>query len=416
MMRRLALLATILVTILVAACHDDAAPSSVTPLSNGPPPVILISIDGFRPDYLHRGDTPTLDHLAETGVSGAMRPAFPSVTFPNHTTLVTGLTPDHHGIVGNTMHDPAIPGETFSVGKRTGLNDPRWWAGSEPVWITAEAHGLRTATMFWPGSDVPFHGLRPHDWRIFDPQVTPQERVDQVLAWFRRPGNARPAFTTLYFDGVDHAGHKYGPDSAAVRRAARKVDDAIGALVAGLSDEGVTPDLIIVSDHGMTAISPKRVIPLTDLAPADDMEIVTSGAYAGLDPRPGRDHALAAALARPHAHVQCWPKSRIPARFAYGQNPRVPAFLCLAQTGWMLTAPGAHPPSGGTHGYDNADPAMAALFIGHGPAFASDKTIPEFDNVDIYPLTMELLGLMPLPDDGTVTPFAPYLRGVYANF
>lgn len=409
-------LAPLLTSVLLVGCASGSDTDTYTAINDGPPPVILISIDGFRPDYLHRGDTPTLDELADNGVAASMRPSFPSITFPNHTTLVTGLRPDHHGIVGNTMHDPAIPGETFSVSKQTGVDDPRWWKGVQPVWVTAEAHGLRTATMFWPGSDVAMDGIRPSEWQHYDKSVTAEERVDHVLAWFRRPVSQRPAFATLYFEGVDTAGHQHGPQSKAVRKAVSQVDTAIGALVAGLKDEGVTPDLIIVSDHGMAATSSQRVIPVSELAPRADMKVVTSGAYAGIDPVPGHERALASALARHHDHVTCWPKNEVPTRFDYGRNPRVPAFICLADAGWLIvTHKPAHNETGGAHGYDNADPSMAALFIGNGPAFADGKTIPSFDNVDVYPLTMDLLGLMPLPSDGTINPFLPYLRGAYAT-
>ncbi|WP_211274017.1 alkaline phosphatase family protein [Neoasaia chiangmaiensis] len=395
-----------------------ATPSDVTENTgfSGPAPVILISIDGFRPDYLHHGDTPTLDSLAEAGVSSGMHPSFPSVTFPNHYTLVTGLRPDHHGIVSNTMLDPAIPAERFSVSHNSNLDDPRWWDGAEPAWVTAETHGVHTASQFWPGSDVPIHGIRPTDWVHYDPHVTAEQETSHVLALFDRKPDQRPALTTLYFSAVDHAGHEAGPDAALTHEAVREVDTAIGHLVAGLHARNVSADILIVSDHGMARTSDQRIVMLHDLAPPADMRIITSGAYAGIDAAPGRERSLGAALARPHQHVQCWPKDQIPSHFAYGRNARVPAFLCVADVGWTLVSDHVpHNINGGSHGYDNNAADMTAVFIAQGPAFLSGHHLATFDNVDVYPLVMHLLGLMPLPSDGSILPFAPVLRGPYAN-
>ncbi|NCU11091.1 MAG: alkaline phosphatase family protein, partial [Sphingomonadaceae bacterium] len=179
--------------------------------------VILIGIDGFRPDYLDRGVTPHLSALASGGISGPMRPSFPTKTFPNHWTLVTGVVPDRHGIVGNRMEDPARPGELFSMANE----DPFWWSAAEPIWVMAERAGIRTATMFWPGSNVGWGGtrarpnatteggIRPADWQSFNQAVNNTQRVNAVLDWLRRPPAIRPRLVTLYFDTVDTAGHEF---------------------------------------------------------------------------------------------------------------------------------------------------------------------------------------------------------------
>ncbi|HEX7769407.1 MAG TPA: ectonucleotide pyrophosphatase/phosphodiesterase, partial [Dokdonella sp.] len=166
--------------------------------------LILISIDGFRADFLQRGQTPVLASLAREGVRAeSLRPAFPTLTFPNHYTLVTGLYPDHHGIINNRMTDPAT-GKRFVYKERESASDPAWWGG-EPIWAGAERQGVRTATMFWPGSDVEIAGTRPGHWLPFDAAMTPSERVDQLLRWLDLPLADRPRFLTLYFEQVDHA-------------------------------------------------------------------------------------------------------------------------------------------------------------------------------------------------------------------
>lgn len=409
-MARISFLLTLFLCL--TGCEIAPAPPKAETAS-GLPPVILISIDGFRPDYLHKGDTPTMDALAERGVFATMHPSFPSITFPNHYTLVTGLRPDHHGIIGNIMIDPDIPGETFNVSRRTGVDDPRWWNDGTPAWVTAQMHGLMSASIFWPGSDVPILNTRPEIWYHFDPKKTPAQRVETALGWFDRPAEKRPALSLLYFDGVDHHGHIDGPFSPETREAARSVDEALASLVAGLKSRHIAANLIVVSDHGMTELSPLRVIPLTTLAPAQAMTVVTSGSYAGINPVPGHERELAKALGTLHPHLTCWPKSQIPARFEYGHNARVPTWLCLAESGWTLVRDAHDHVAKGAHGYDNLAPAMTATFIATGPAFLSHKTLPPIDNVDVYPLVMMLLGLLPEPNDGSLVPLQGGLRDTY---
>lgn len=365
------------------------------------PPVILISVDGLRPDYLKRGVTPHINALAAAGVTTpAMRPSFPSLTFPNHYTLVTGKRPDNHGIVNNTMVDPAIAGVTFTLSNRAAVMDRRWWDGAEPVWVTAEKAGVRTATMFWPGSEADIQGVRPHQWLPFDGTMPNPARVAQILAWIDQP--QRPGLLTLYFDTVDHDGHEYGPGAAETTRAVAEIDARIGDLLAGLKARGVVANIVLVSDHGMAEVAADRTIRLDQILPANSFRMVTGGAVAGLEPAEGQDAVLAEALLRAHPHMQCWRRQNIPASLHYGRNPRVPAFVCLAEPGWMIWG---MPPKtavrlGGMHGYDPAAPDMAATFVAAGPAFKTGMIVPPFDNVDVYPLLMRLIGLKPLPSDG----------------
>lgn len=367
------------------------------------PVTILVSIDGFRPDYLDRGVSPNLARLAASGVSAAMRPSFPSKTFPNHWTLVTGLRPDRHGITANNMEDPARPGEKFTMA----TEDPFWWNAAEPIWVTAQKAGIRTGEMYWPGANVAWGGtmahewphtitggMRPDDWQQFSQQMPGSNRVRTVIDWLRRPAAIRPRFLTLYFDTVDTAGHRYGPASREVTDAVAEVDRWIGELTAGLAELGQPANLVIVADHGMAPTSSQRVIPLDTIVSPDDARIVEAGPYASFEPVPGHERAAEAALLKPHAHLNCWRKAEIPARLHYGSNPRIPAIFCLAEDGWMTakTAPSASF-SGGEHGYDNDQADMRALFIASGPSIAPKGKLPTFDNVDIAPLLRDLLGL-----------------------
>lgn len=384
----------------VAAAAAPTAPQA------RPPVTILVSIDGFRADYLSRGVTPNLSALAASGISAAMRPSFPSITFPNHWTLVTGLRPDRNGVVGNKMEDPEKPGVLFTMAN----DDPFWWTEAEPLWITAERAGVRTGTMFWPGANVDWKGTRPHDWQQFNGAVNDRQRVDTIIDWLRRPADNRPAFLTLYFDEVDHAGHEFGPDDPHTTEAIEAVDQAIGRLRAGLAELGQPANLVIVADHGMAGLSADRIIPLYRTPGFADMHVVTDGPYAGIDPLPGKDGAVARALLKPTPHMQCWRKADIPARLHYGHNRRVPAFICLAEVGWWIQAMAPHPDHpfklGGAHGYDNDAPEMRALFIATGPAIRPLGRLESFDNVDVAPLLRDLIGLPAGTDlDGDDAPF-----------
>ncbi len=381
------------------------------PVEARAPVTILVSIDGFRPDYLARGVTPNLNALAAAGISASMRPSFPSITFPNHWTLVTGLRPDRNGVVGNRMEDATHPGMVFTMQSE----EPFWWTQAEPIWITAEKAGIRTATMFWPGANVSFDGLRPSDWQQYGHEVSNRQRVDAVIDWLRRPIATRPQFLTLYFDTVDSAGHSNGPESPKTTEAVADADAAIGRLRSELAMLGQPANLLIVADHGMAATSPDRVIRFDQIAAPDSFRFVTGGPYAGIEPMPGKEAALAAAIALPNAHMQCWPKAKIPAALHFGGNPRVPSYICVAQTGWLILdkppAPDRPLRAGGAHGYDPAVPDMAALFIASGPAIRASGTLAPFDNVDVAPLLRTLLKLPAGSGlDGDDRPFRAALR------
>jgi predicted AlkP superfamily pyrophosphatase or phosphodiesterase len=368
------------------------------------PVTILVSIDGFRADYLQRGLTPTLSALAGQGISAAMRPSFPTKTYPNHYTLVTGLRPDRNGIVANKMEDPARPGETFTM---KNSQDPFWWSEAEPIWVAAEKAGIRTATMFWPGSNLAYDNVRPQDWFDYDEEITDTQRVNTVLDWLRRPAAIRPRFVTLYFDLVDTAGHHFGPASPELDAALKTVDGDLVRLREGLAEMGQPANLVIVADHGMAATSPDRVIWVRDIAKRGDYRVIDEGPVALIAPAPGHERSLAASLLRPHPHINCLRKSDLPERLHYGRNPRVAPFVCRADVGWLLLDAVPKRFDLGSHGYDNQAPEMLALFIAAGPDIAPRGTIPTFDNVDVYALLRDLLRLAPkVGIDGTDAPFA----------
>ncbi len=389
----------LLVLTLIGAA--PALAQEASPQNAAPTPVILISVDGFRADFLDRAISPNIAAIAAEGTTAPMRPSFPTKTFPNHYTLVTGLRPDRNGIVGNSMIDPRRPAVKFSLGDARQSLDPFWWDEAEPIWVTAEKQGVRSATMFWPGSEVPIHDQRPQDWQRFDQNVTGRQRVNAVLDWLRRPAAIAPRFVTLYFDTVDTAGHRFGPDSDEVNAAIRQVDGEIGYLREGLRAMGVAADIVLVADHGMRMTDASRVIQLADMLPLDSFILVEGGPYAAIEPAAGTDALVYDALVKPHDHMDCQRKENLPDRLHYGANPRVAAIICLADPGWtILAGTPEYPVKGGAHGGDNNDPQMLALFAASGPDIVG-KAPGTFDNVDIYPLLARLIGIVPLANDGS---------------
>jgi len=393
---------------LSACAHSDAPQSEAVA---GPPITILISLDGFRPDYLDRGQTPTLSRLANEGVRASMRPSFPSVTFPNHYTLVTGLRPGRHGLINNRMEDPERPGVVFTLQDRAVASDPIWWSDGVPIWVTAERQGVRTGTMFWPGSEYELHGQRPTRWRVFDQSLPGFARVDVLLSWLDLPEAERPSFFTLYFDLVDTAGHRYGPDVLETDAAAAEVDAAIARLLAGLNARGYGDrvNFVIVADHGMSPQGTESVIDLDSRISPQQARVIFDGQITGVQPLDGQDAVVEGALVGRSEHGECWRKADVPARFDFSQHRRIPAIVCMADLGWRYRStqlPQYGSVALGAHGYDPEAPEMAAIFIANGPAFQRGVTLNSFDNVSVYPLLTHLTGITPEPNQGDLADVA----------
>lgn len=393
---------------LLAAC------ATVSSAGRPPPVAILISVDGLRPDAVTPEATPTLARMARAGTWGTMRPSFPSKTFPNHYSLVTGLTPDRHGLVENNMLDPEIPGVDFKLSNAAAVSDARWWNDGIPVWVSAERAGVRTAAMFWPGTEAAIHGVRPSHFLAYDEAMPADARVERLVAWLDVPPNERPGFATLYFEDVDDAGHYDGRDSVGMKTALARVDGAIARLDAALRAKGVEANLVIVSDHGMAAMSPERRIYVEDIIPDKAARTLAMGPLMTVYPAQGRTAEVEAALLAPRPHMQCWRKGEIPARFGYGKHRRVAPIVCVAETGWAMTTRDwvarARRPEVGAHGFDPDSPEMTATFIGYGPAFRPGVRLPKFDNVSVYPLLMRLIGVRAEPNQGRLADTRASLR------
>lgn len=393
--------------LLTATAHASppAAPSHesppAAPLKASPAPtVILVGLDGFRANSWRETDTPNFHRIASAGVSSELVPVFPSLSFPNLWTLVTGLYPEQHGIVANSMYDPST-GKTFSS---SSFHDPDWWGG-EPIWETAERQGLMAATTGWIGSDAKVGEHSQTYARPYSDTVPLEVRVDEVLAYLDLPIERRPSLITFYSDVVDNNSHIYGPGSPEELRAIREVDQALGRLLRGLEQRGSQDyvNLIIVSDHGMMPITPERRIVLDDYVDPDTLYAdPAQGGIAYLWPKDGDIEFLRRALMDAPG-LQLYRRDELPARFRNSNHARMAPLVAVAQPGWTIsTRSDSADPRGvvdwrGMHGYDNSLPGMRALFLAAGPAFKRGIAIPGFSSTEVAALVANTLGIAPNP-------------------
>ena len=374
--------------------------------------VLLVSIDGLPASMLGAGVLPTLDRIAAEGVRAEwMNASYPTLTFPNHYTLVTGLRPDRHGVVHNNMIDAHL-GRFIS--KEAVADDGRWWGG-EPIWSTLQKQGGIAATMFWPGSRAEIAGQRPRYSRAFDMKVTPEARVRQLLTWLDLPQVQRPQLLTLYFEQYDVAGHNAGARSDEALAALREIDAALARLQAGLQARGLDgrTDLIVLSDHGMADVPRDNIRFLDDRLDASAYDLWSWGTLVGIVPKPGRGDDVERAFLGQQDHYRCWRKAELPAAWRYGRHPRVAPIVCQSEVGWRVQtrAKDRWPQAvRGEHGYAPEHPAMRAVFAARGPSFRDGVVLPAFDNVDIYPLLAHLLDVKPAANDGDLSSTAAALK------
>jgi predicted AlkP superfamily pyrophosphatase or phosphodiesterase len=360
--------------------------------------VLLVSLDGFRWDYCKIYNTPNLNRLAKEGVKAErLISSFPTVTFPNHYSIATGLYPDHHGLINNSFPAPDL-GLFYRMGDRTAVENPAFYGG-EPVWETAEKQGARSASFYWVGSEA----RHPSYWKKYDESVTYEARIDTVIKWLGYPPEKRPELVTLYFDEPDATGHKFGPVSRQTERIVERLDSLMGVLRSKLSGlpEAKKVNLIIVSDHGMEAISAERYINLKSLVPDRMIASISGGNPVYLiNPSTGKKDSILYLLNKSKG-LKAWSKSELPSRWHYGTNLRIPEIVVVADSSWSIgTRPDGSSLRGGAHGYDNANSDMYAIFYAAGPSFKKDYKFKELNNVDIYNLICKILNITPAKNDG----------------
>jgi predicted AlkP superfamily pyrophosphatase or phosphodiesterase len=367
-------------------------------MSNGTalfaPTTILISLDGFRADFLNRGITPNLNAFIAEGISPAyMMPSFPSVTFPNHHTIATGLYPESHGVVGNTFWDEELQEEFYYTNPNA--MQPKWWGG-EPIWVTAESQGLRSAIHMWPGSEAHIGGLEPAFIDNYNGKELLPNKVTRILEWLDRPGlenklaevvDMRPQLIAAYVPNVDSDGHKYGPNSTEIRTTIAGVDDMLNGLLKGLDERNLTyiVNVVVVSDHGMATTDTSRMIQLEDILDTGLIEHMDGWPLYGLRPKNPADlqflyDKLAAEAAVSPGFEVYLRDENMPERYHFSKNERIAPLWMIPKAGWAIVtkdefdvadakAKGIVYHPRGLHGYDHEHPLMRAIFVARGPAF-----------------------------------------------
>ncbi len=391
--------------------HVDNGPNS--PAAERAHYVVLVSLDGFRWDYAARDGATHLLALGKQGVwaPDGMLPSYPSLTFPNHFTIVTGLYPEDHGLVANSFYDESRPAR-YAINDAGAVTDGSWYNGV-PLWSLAESQGMRSACLFWPGSEAKIAGYRPTYYLHFNDAIDDTARIEQVLAWLRLPAAERPHFITLYYSEPDHEGHEFGPDAPETRAAVRKVDALVGKLKAGLDATGLPIDLVVVSDHGMAKVE-GGWITLDEFADLTGFEAVGDLLYGKTEADRARVYNQ---LKKASSQFVVFRRDRVPAGLHYNLNPREgdPVVIATGPYAIRAHAPAAgradHPPNRGMHGFDpRRVPEMKASFFAAGPDIVPGRTVLPFENVNLYPWLAHMLGLVPAKNDGSLNVLAGTLR------
>ncbi|KAI0467440.1 alkaline-phosphatase-like protein [Xylaria cf. heliscus] len=393
------------------------------------PTTLIISLDGFRADFLTRGLTPRLNAFIKEGVSPLyMTPSFPSVTFPNHYTLATGLYPESHGVVGNTFWDPTLQSEFYYTDPKRSL-DPKWWGG-EPFWVTAELQGARAAVHMWPGSEAHIHNMDPTFLDKFNGDEPLLGKVDRILEFIDKPGpenpqvdqQLRPQLIAAYVPNVDAIGHLYGPNSTEIQTTISEVDDMLDGLFHGLEQRNLTDivNVIIVSDHGMATTDVSRMMQVEDLVDITKIEHLDGWPLVGIRPKKPEDlevlyeQAAEKVKSNPNFDVFLTDKD-MPERFHFSNNDRIAPLWIIPKTGWAIVEKAEfdiqeakaknisyHPR--GLHGYDHEHPLMRAIFVARGPAFPHQpySKVETFQNINVYNILCDSIGLKAMPNNGTL--------------
>ncbi len=377
------------------------------------PYVILISADGFRHDYAERYKAEHLLDLSRNGVQAAsMIPSYPSVTFPNHYTLVTGMYPSHHGLVNNSFLDEKA-GEKYSMGAKTKVRDGKWYGGT-PLWVLAEQQHMIAASMFWVGSEAEIKGLRPTYYYDYTEQITVDTRISIIKNWLSLPEDKRPHLITFYLSEPDHAGHSFGPDAPQTEKAVKMVDSVIYALTKAIEPLHLPVNYVFVSDHGMTAVDREHPIATPKEIDTAKYIIASSGTMMDVHAKNKADvQPLYEALKANEKDYNVYLKSNMPEHFHYNATDdrmnRIGDILLVPEWPKVFSN---RKPGVGHHGFDpSVVKDMHATFLAWGPAFKKQVKIPSFENVNVYPLVANILGLTyQEPIDGKLEVLKPILK------
>ena len=391
-MRNFYLLKTIVITFLILSPHTLIQSQNYT---------ILISFDAFRWDYPNRGITPNLDYISKNGVHAiSLQPCFPSKTFPNHYSIITGMYPENHGIIANGFTNPAT-NQTYTLYDTIPRNDPKWYKG-EAIWETAKKQGVITASYFWPGAEVWLDYRRPDYSEKYVHKRPYDQRISDVLKWMELPYHKRPKFINVYFDSTDATGHDHGPNSEEVNQSIMVEDSLIGKIFTGLKKLNLldSTNVIILSDHGMVELSPNRVININEILSGFSFKTQDKGTMMFIYPEENQKEKVYNKLKESEKNYKVYCKKDLPEHFHYKSNHFVADIVVLSDLGYSIFDDkdvekySKNFPLG-NHGYDPYNLDMHGIFYAIGPDFKSGYTCGTIDNIDIYPLLAKILRIFP---------------------
>lgn len=380
------------------------------------PIVLMISIDGYRHDYNELYKPKFLTEFAKTGVQAkGLLPVYPTNTFPNHYSIVTGLYPDNHGIVSNAFYAPDLDLH-YSLRDSAAVTNGKFYSGV-PLWSLARQQGMVSATYFWPGSEAEIAGVRPHYYLKYDHDKPYDDRVNTVLNWLKLPAKNRPHFLTVYFSSVDSAGHAHGPNSEQVATAVQEVDGYIETLVSEARKLNLPLTIMIVSDHGMTSLSFDKVEVIDDLMKSPEEKqalknflVDGSGPFifyhhTGAASKKQSDLKLVLNALNRAKHFKTYQRGTLPKHLNFNKNPRMGEMVSVADPGYTIGAKNRLRVIAGMHGFDPSRSSdMAGVFMAQGPSLVKGKTMKSFENIHIYPLVAKILGLqITEPIDGNLS-------------
>jgi len=408
-MKRNKFILSLLVAVFFLGCPKENIQKTPNPNPSKKNKLLLISMDGFRWDYLDMVETPNLDRFIKNGVKAeSLIPSFPSKTFPNHYSIVTGSYPSNHGLISNHMYDEKLDAY-YTIGSgATAVRDGRWYQ-REPIWVTAEKNDIETGIYYWPGSEAKIFGHRPTNFKVYNPNVSWDSRVDQIVSWLKEPSIG---FTALYFNEPDKQGHAYGPATPQVFEKIKILDKTLGRLFSLMEEEKLDKktNIIIVSDHGMASINHKDVIYLDDYINLNDVEIIDWFPVAAIRPKSGKTEKIYDQLKNAHPSLQVYLKDSIPNKFHYSDNVRIQPITAIADLHFTISSHQRGSYSGGAHGYDPDHKEMHAIFFANGPDFKSDHIVPSKENIHIYELMCKLLEITPSENDGKLEAVSDMLK------
>ncbi len=378
---------------------------------NNKPYLLIVSLDGFRWDYPQKYKLPYLDSIAAKGVKAkSIQPCFPTVTFPNHYSMATGLYPDNHGIVQNKFYDKEL-NLTYRIGDSKTVMDGRFY-GSEPIWVTAEKQGVKAASFYWVGSEARIKDIQPSYWKVYGNKIPFMQRIDTLMYWFQLPENERPHLVLFYLPEPDGISHDFGPNSKKTQQMVTYLDSLMWVMYNKISSLpiGKEINIIITSDHGMAELDSKKNILIDDYLKANWIK----GIY-GYNPTYNisvNDNCLDSVYnaLKSVAHLNVWKANRLPKRLHYGKNKRVGDIVILAEDGWSISRNKDKLPYGGAHGYDNENSDMHGIFYACGPAFKTNYTTSTFSNINLYPLMAKILKIKPAKTDGKLSEIKQILK------